>query len=73
MVLYSQLFVLVWHQFCIPAIVALKFVKDYPTSGATVNWAYALVALCLGAPAIASRIGPAAGWAAENIGKLVRR
>jgi hypothetical protein len=72
-VLYSQLFVLFWHQFCIPAIVALGFIDKYPTSGATVNWAYALVALCLGAPAIASRIGPAAGWASDNIKRLVGR
>ncbi len=64
-VLYSQLFVLVWHQFVIPAIVALGILKNYPSSGTTVEWSYALIALCLGAPAIASRIGPAAGWAAS--------
>jgi hypothetical protein len=70
-VLYSQLFVLFWHQFCIPAIVALGFIKTYPQSGTTVNWAYALVALCLGAPAIASRVGPAASWASDSLKRMV--
>lgn len=70
-VLYSQLFVLIWHQFCIPAIDLLFQVK-YPSSGATVDWAYALVALCLGAPAIASRIGPASGWVASTIKGLMK-
>jgi hypothetical protein len=71
-VLYSQLLVLFWHQVGIPAIIALGIVAKYPSSGATVDWAYALVALCLGAPAIASRIGPADGWSANNIAKLVK-
>ena len=70
-VLYSQLLVLVWHQVGIPAI-DLVFSIKYPSSGATVDWAYALIALCLGAPAIASRIGPAAGWAASTIKGLVK-
>jgi hypothetical protein len=70
-VLYSQLFVLIWHQIVIPAIVTLGLIQKYATSGATTDWAYALVALCLGAPAIASRIGPAAGWASDSLKRLV--
>lgn len=70
-VLYSQLFVLLWHQVAIPFLVTFGYVKTYATSGATVNWAYALVALCLGAPAIASRIGPAATWTADSIKKVL--
>lgn len=72
-VLYSQLFVLIWHQWVIPLVVTLGLVKEYATSGATVNWAYALVALCLGAPAIASRVGPAANWAADNLSRILKR
>lgn len=72
-VLYSQLFVLLWHQVVIPFLVTFGYVKSYATSGATVNWAYALVALCLGAPAIASRIGPAATWTADSIRKALGR
>lgn len=72
-VLYSQLFVLVWHQFFIPFLVTFGFVERYATSGATVNWAYALIALCLGAPAILTRVGPAASWAADNLSRIVKR
>lgn len=68
-VVYSQLFVLVWHQLVIPALATYGI--QYKSSGATVDWAYALIALCLGAPAIASRVGPAAGWAGDSLKKLI--
>lgn len=68
-VLYSQLFVLVWHQMAIPALATMGVA--YKSSGATVDWAYALVALCLGAPAIASRVGAGASWATDNLKRLV--
>lgn len=71
--LYSQLLVLIWHQVGIPAVVALGLVDKYPSSGVTVTWAYAIVALCLGAPAISSSIGPAATWAADSLGRLIKR
>lgn len=71
-VLYSQLFVLVWHQMVIPALVTFGAVTKYAPSGATADWSYALIALCLGAPAIASRIGPASGWAASTIKGLLK-
>lgn len=70
--LYVELAVLTWHQVGIPFIIFIGLTKAYPSSGATVDWAYALIALCLGAPAIASRVGPAAGWAADNIKRLVK-
>lgn len=73
LVCYSQLAVLIWHQFAIPFIVFMSWAKAYPSSGATVDWAYALVALCLGAPAIASRVGPAASWASDNISRIIRK
>lgn len=70
-VLYSQLFVLIWHQLVIPGLATYGI--QYKSSGATVDWAYALVALCVGAPAISARVGPAASWAADNIKKLVSK
>jgi hypothetical protein len=69
-VLYSQLFVLIWHQWVIPLLVLVFDVK-YPSSGVTVNWSYALIALCLGAPQIISRIGPAASWASDSLKRMV--
>jgi hypothetical protein len=45
-------FVLFWHQFCVPLIVALVRLWhpgfSYPSSGTTVDWSYVLIALCLG-------------------------
>lgn len=68
--LYAELAVLIWHQVGIPFVIFIGLTKAYPSSGATVDWAYALIALCLGAPAIASRVGPAAGWAASSLRKI---
>lgn len=70
-VLYSQLFVLLWHQLIIPALATAGIA--YKSSGATVDWAYALVALCLGAPALAARVGPAASWAADSLKKVLAK
>jgi hypothetical protein len=70
-VLYSQLFVLVWHQMAIPALATMGIA--YKSSGATVDWAYALIALCLGAPAIASRVGAGASWAVDNLSRIIKR
>ena len=54
-VLYSQLFVLVWHQWCIPFIVFMGWVEKYPSSGTTTDWAYALIAFCLGGGSVLLR------------------
>jgi hypothetical protein len=60
-VVISQLLVLIWHQVGIPAIVALGWISRYPSSGTTVEWAYALIAACVGlGPAILAS-GPASG------------
>jgi len=53
----SQLVVLLWHQAGIPAVTFFFDVK-YPSSGTTVEWAYALLMFCLGGGAIALRVGP---------------
>lgn len=53
----SQLLVLLWHQVGIPALVYLVG-GDYPGSGSTVEWAYLLVAFCLGAGPVVLNNGP---------------
>jgi len=56
-VVLSQLFVLLWHQVGIPAFV--YFTGDrYPSSGTTVEWAYLLLAGCLGMGPVVLRNGP---------------
>lgn len=70
-VLYTQLAVLLWHQVGIPAIVALGIVTEYPSSGMTVEWSYAIIGLCIGAPAIASRVGSGVSSLADNLKSLI--
>lgn len=62
-VVYTQLFVLTYHQIGIPLIVLLvrQFYDprwNYPGSGATVEWAYLLLGAVLGAGAVLLRSGP---------------
>lgn len=68
----SQLFVLIWYQFVVPAIVTLGWVKHYASAGATVDYAYFLLALCLGGGAIALKAGPGAGALTAQIKNLVK-
>lgn len=59
--LFSQLAILVWHQAGIPALCYYQGVKAcYPSSGSTVEWAYALIGFLLGAGALIFRTGPGA-------------
>ncbi len=44
----SQLAVLLWHQLGIPLVIATGLAERYPSSGSTVEWAYALVGACVG-------------------------
>lgn len=53
----SQLAVLLWHQAGIPALVYIVG-GSYPGSGSTVEWAYLLVAFCLGAGPVVLNNGP---------------
>jgi len=69
----SQLFVLLWHQFGIPFVVFMGYAKTYPSSGTTVEWAYLLLAGCLGMGPVVLRNGPGAGNIAEQIKGLVKR
>lgn len=53
----SQLCVLLWHQAGIPALVYFGH-GPYPSSGSTVEWAYALLGGCIGLGPIVLRAGP---------------
>ena len=46
-VIVTQLFVLVWYQWGASAF-SLATGTAWPSAGATVDWAYAILALCLG-------------------------
>jgi len=74
-VLYSQLFVLVWHQFGIPFY--LHFIADagtrYPSSGSTTEWAYLLVGALCGAAPILLRSGSGAGNFTERVKRMIGR
>lgn len=72
----SQLFVLIWHQLCIPWIViAVRAAGytgwSYPSSGSTIDYAYFLLMALIGAPAIAARSGPGAGGFVDGLKRLV--
>lgn len=56
-VVVSQLLVLLWHQIGIPALVYFAAAR-YPSSGTTVDWAYLLLAFCLGAGPVVLNSGP---------------
>ena len=72
-VVLSQLVVLIWHQAGIPALCFFLDNKAcYPSSGATVEWAYLLLAGCLGMAPVVLRSGPGAGSIADKIRGLVR-
>lgn len=70
-VTFSQLLVLLWHQVGISALVYFGG-RSWPSSGSTVEWAYLLVAFCLGAGPIVLRSGPGAAGVVENIKNLRR-
>jgi hypothetical protein len=73
----SQLVVLIWHQLGIPALAAIVHLWSpgwsYPSSGATADWAYLLVAGLLGMGPVVLRAGPAAGNLVERLKGLVAR
>lgn len=76
---YVQLFVLFWHQFAIPFVVMVVRTWfdprwSYPSSGSTVEWAYALLAFLFGAGAMLMRSGPgASGGLIDNLKRAVGR
>jgi hypothetical protein len=57
MVTVSQLFVILWHEVGIPALVYVTGLP-YPSSGPTSGWAYALVGGCVGLGPTVLRSGP---------------
>jgi hypothetical protein len=71
-VVATQLAVLLWHQVGIPAFVHITG-DGYPSSGSTVEWAYALIGFLFGAGAMMLRAGPGSPWSLkEQIKGLVR-
>lgn len=64
-VVYTQLAVLLWHQIGIPLVTLAmqSYVSGwkYPSSGSTVEWAYALLGFMFGAGAMLLRTGPGKG------------
>lgn len=74
-VLYSQTTVLLWHQMGIPFYVWYASTDEraasWPLSGSTVDWAYALVALCLGGGAIALKM-QGGGGVVQSLKSLAR-
>lgn len=56
-VVLTQLGVLLWQQVGIPAVVEITG-HSYPGAGATIEWAYLLLAFCLGAGPIVLNKGP---------------
>ncbi len=55
-VVFSQLFVLVWYQWVVPWGDLVGWWDVYPSPGGTIEWAYALLsALFLGSPLVFSR------------------
>ena len=56
-VIVTQLIVLLWYQIGVPALVYLAG-QPWPSAGATVEWAYLLLALCLGGGAYVFREPP---------------
>jgi hypothetical protein len=74
---YTELFVLFWHQWCIPFIVMVIRANgypnwSYPSSGSTVEWSYALLAFLFGAGAMLLRAGPgASGGILANLKSMI--
>jgi len=72
-VIYSQTFVLVWHQWFIPFY--LHFIAAdgtrYPSSGTTAEWAYLLIGGLCGAAPMLLRAGPGAGSLTERLKRLI--
>lgn len=72
-VVISQLFVLVWYQWVVPLLVTYGHVTKYASAGTTVEWAYLLLAGCLGMGPVVLRSGPGAGSIADKIKGMIKR
>lgn len=73
-VVISQLFVLFWYQWIVPVIATwhLLGVQRYASAGTTVEWAYLLLAACLGMGPVVLRSGPGAGNLAGTLKSLIK-
>lgn len=72
----SQLSVLLWAQVGIPFFVMLMRQTipgwNYPSSGATVEWAYLLLAGCVGMGSVVLRNGPGAGNLTDRLKAMTK-
>lgn len=68
----SQLVVLLWHQIGIPALVYFTETR-YPSSGSTVDWAYLLLAGCVGFGAVTLRGGQAGSTTSDTFKSMLKR
>lgn len=72
----TQLAVLLWAQVGIPFFVMLMRQTvpnwNYPSSGTTTDWAYLLLAGCIGMGPVVLRSGPGAGNIADRIKSLAK-
>lgn len=68
----SQLFILVWSQFFVPLLFAFDWLPNWK-AGTTADWAYLLIAACLGMGPVVLRSGPGAGTLTERIKAMVGR
>ena len=71
-VILSQLAVLLWHQLGIPAFTAVTG-SPYPSSGASADWAYLLIAALMGMGPLVLRSGPGAANPMERFKGMLRR
>lgn len=66
---------ILWFQIGIPVTVLIvrHWVEDFkfPGSGSTADWAYLLVAACLGMAPVVLRSGPGAGGIADKLKAMV--
>ena len=69
---FSQLFVLFWYQWVVPFGAYMGFWTNYPSPGATVDWAYLLIGVLIGAGPLVLRAGPGAANTVAQLLKLKR-
>lgn len=68
----TQLFILCWSQFFVPLLFAYSILPNWK-AGTTGEWAYLLLAACLGMGPLVLRNGPGAGSIADKLKAAVSK
>lgn len=68
----TQLFILCWSQFFVPLLFAYGFLPNWK-AGTTGEWAYLLLAACLGMGPLVLRSGPGAGSITDKLKAMVSK